>query len=307
MANIKNWLLAFRLRTLPLSLTPVIAGSGMAYKDHTLKPEIFVFTLLTALFLQILSNLANDYGDFIKGTDNENRIGEKRALQSGIISKQSMKIALWIFGLLSFFSGIILLTLSYDLIQTQGISIMLALGVACIVAAITYTIGKKSYGYIGLGDFFVIIFFGLIGVAGSYYLQTGKLHGLVLLPALSVGFFSAAVLNINNMRDYANDKNFGKKTLVVIMGVNRAKKYHALLLTSAMLCMIAYSYIQTPQQGELIQFLYLITFPVFILNMIDIYENDNPNKLDNKLKPLALAAFTCSLLFAAGLIIAYYK
>lgn len=307
MTKINNWLVAFRVRTLPLSLAPVITGTGLAYKDSFINPVVFTFTLLTTLFLQILSNLANDYGDFIKGIDNNMRVGEKRALQSGMISKQEMKKSVVFFSILSFISGMLLLFFSIDVIHLRGLIIMLCIGIACIAAAITYTIGKKSYGYMGLGDLFVILFFGIIGVYGSYFLQTGKLTYSVLLPAFSIGLFSAAVLNINNLRDYNNDKAHGKKTLVVIMGVKKAKNYHALILTLGMLAMIAFSYMQAPKQGELVQFIYLVTFPIFIMNIIDVFETYKPQKLDTKLKPLALAILMCALLFATGLMLAYYK
>ena len=202
----KKWIKAARLRTLPLSVSGIILGSACAYQavpSHSNFWLIFGLCLLTTLFFQVLSNYANDYGDAVKGTDNENRVGPQRAIQSG--SKQAMKKAIAVTAVLGMLSSVAVVYFSFGKENFVQAVVYLVLAVACIGAAIKYTVGSSAYGYRGLGDVFVFLFFGLVSTLGSYYLYTHLLDLKVLFPATALGLLSAAVLNMNNMRDVEND------------------------------------------------------------------------------------------------------
>ena len=229
------WIAALRLRTLPLSWAGIVAGTAMAVREGNWRPGVFALSLLTASLYQILSNLANDYGDGVKGTDDHRRQGPLRAVQSGIISPDEMKRAIVLTVILSVMSTLALLVTAFGRIDTMFIAYFL-LGLAAVWAAIKYTVGRKAYGYAGLGDLFVLIFFGCVAVCGSYYLYTGKWNPAVIYPALAIGLMSVAVLNLNNMRDRETDLRSGKITLAVKLGHNNAFAYHrALLLISFLL------------------------------------------------------------------------
>src|SRR5688572_11573408 len=239
--NVRIWLQAFRLRTLPLALSCIAMGGFLAASANAFQWDIFFLCILTTIFLQILSNLANDYGDTIHGADSADRKGPSRAVQSGAISPRQMRNAVVIFVLLSLVAGISLLIVSFG-INWKSILFFLCLGLLSILAAIAYTVGKKPYGYIGLGDFSVLIFFGLVGVMGSYYLFTKQITWYEILPALSCGFFSIAVLNINNIRDIDSDRKAGKFSIPVRIGRDRAIVYHWFLLISGWICALLYTF-----------------------------------------------------------------
>lgn len=303
MTKLKTWVHAFRLRTLPLSFSGIILGSFIAYSHSLFDSCIFGFAMLTTVLFQVLSNLANDLGDTLKGADNMERVGPERAVQSGKITVNEMKRAVGIFGLLSFCSASVLIYLSSSGKPSAFWIIYGGLAALCILAAITYTIGKKAYGYLGLGDFFVFIFFGLVSVIGVYYLyvpgvvlEQGTIYWELLLPASIIGFLSAAVLNLNNMRDRVNDQKVGKKTLVVKIGGDVAKLYHSVLVLAAILCMFFYVKNYYPSN----KWMYLLAVPglVLILHLRKVmgirYEKD----FDPELKKVALSAFSASILFA---------
>jgi len=297
MSKTKAWIHAFRLRTLPLSLSSIILGSLIAASIDKFNSYIFILAITTTLFLQILSNLANDLGDSISGADNDNRIGPDRAVQSGIISKKEMKNMLFIFVILSLVSGSFLIYEAAQIITFQQALVIFAIGILAILAAINYTVGKNPYGYMGFGDLFVFIFFGLVGVIGSYFLHTGYLDWYILFPAASVGLLSAGVLNLNNMRDIENDSLTGKRTLVVKIGSKAAKNYHLIILTLAMLFAIIYSILN---YTSLYQFVYLLSFPLILRNINIVIANQIPRDLDPELKKLALSCFFFSLSFGIG-------
>ena len=207
--NTKAWLHAFRLRTLPLSLSCIGMAGFLAAAAGKFDLVLFLLCCITTIFLQVLSNLANDYGDSIHGADHAERKGPTRAVQSGAISLSQMRNAVILFSLLSLVSGVMLLLLSFGT-DWLAIFFFFGLGLLSILAAIGYTVGKKPYGYIGLGDISVLIFFGLVGVMGSFYLFTHQISWLEVLPALSCGLFSIAVLNVNNIRDIDSDRMAGK-------------------------------------------------------------------------------------------------
>ncbi len=291
------WIEAFRLRTLPLALSAIFVGSFLAFADGHYNIQVFGLAVLTTLLLQILSNLANDYGDLLKGTDNDNRIGPKRAVQSGQISLRQIKSAIILFAILSFVTGLGLLYVSLGNHFLSAL-LFLALGIAAIAASIKYTAGSHAYGYQGLGDIFVFIFFGLVAVLGTYYLNSLYFHWRLLLPASAMGFLSAGVLNLNNMRDMDNDRASGKHTIASLLGYGKARIYHALLVISAMVFMTVYILLFF---HSIWNFLFLLTIPLFIRDLIQIFNTQDKALLDPFLKRLALSTLLFSLLFGVGI------
>ena len=256
-----KWIKAARLRTLPLSLAGIIMGGALSY-CNTFNSTVFWLCIATATAFQVLSNFANDYGDFAKGTDNEDRIGPKRTMQAGLISKKEMRNALILTSVISLALGGYLSYLGTQLMETKFLILFLALGIASVVAAIKYTVGKNAYGYSGMGDIFVFLFFGLVGVLGSKFLISGGVEWLDLLPAMSIGFFSVAVLNLNNMRDENNDKANNKNTLVVKMGLKKSKIYHFVALIKGMTFLLIFSILNFSSTW---QFLYILPFALLLI------------------------------------------
>jgi len=297
---IKHYIEAARLRTLPLSISGIIVGSFIAASQGFFNWLICLLALLTTVGFQIISNFANDYGDGIKGTDNDNRVGPKRAIQSGIISPKQMLNAIKVSIVITFLIAILLIYVSFKKEDFLNIFIFLILGIASIIAAIKYTVGKKAYGYSGLGDVFVFLFFGLLSVVGSYYLFAKHLNIELFLPAISVGLLSVGVLNLNNMRDRASDVISGKNTLVVKIGENSAKHYHYLLLFTAFITAIIYVIINFQNY---FQFLFLIAFIPIIKHALVVYNNKRPKLLDSELKKLALSTFLFAILFGISLLL----
>jgi len=276
-------------------------GSVLAFKENSFNLSIFLLALLTTLCLQVLSNLANDYGDAVKGTDNENRLGPVRAVQSGLISKESMFKGVIIASILSLVSGVLLLLVSFSSFDLQFI-LFLVLGILSIIAAIKYTVGKNAFGYMSLGDVFVFLFFGWLGVAGVYYLHIQDFNWIILLPATSIGLFSAGVLNLNNLRDIDNDRENNKITIAVRLGNNRARYYHLLLLVLAWFCHILY----VISIGDSIwEWLFVLSIPLFILNVRKALTHKDPKELIPSLKQLALGTFIFTTLYALGVILSH--
>ncbi|MBB6461259.1 1,4-dihydroxy-2-naphthoate polyprenyltransferase [Flammeovirga kamogawensis] len=296
----KAWIQAFRLRTLPLALSSIILGSFLAYGNEPtfFSWEIVGLCVLTTIFLQVLSNLANDYGDSVHGADHEEREGPSRAVQSGKISLGAMKMAIIIFSGLSLSSGLYLLYVSLS--SWTEFAYFLGLGVLSIIAAITYTAGKKPYGYAGLGDISVFIFFGLVGVIGSYYLQIKSFDLLLFLPASACGFLAVAVLNVNNIRDIKSDISAGKKSVPVRIGRKWAILYHWVLLFGALICASAYVFYTYTSP---FQWLFILTFPLLRRNGNAITKFTEPKDLDPYLKQMALTSLLFSLTFGVGQIL----
>lgn len=299
MAKIASWIKAFRLRTLPLALASIVMGSFLAIHDGVYSWTVISLCVATTLFLQILSNLANDYGDSQKGTDNVNRIGPKRTVQSGEIKPGQMKTAIIVFVVLSLLSGIILLYSAFNSDIWNWI-IFFLIGVGAIAAAIKYTVGKKAYGYSGYGDLFVFLFFGLTGVLGTYYLNTQIIRWDIFLPATSIGCFSVGVLNLNNMRDVKNDLQSGKRTVVSKLGLQRAMLYHEFLIHSGGIAATIYVVLNYSSPWNL---LYMILMPVFLLDLVKIHKVTDPAKLDPFLKRLAISTLLFSIVYGIGLIL----
>ncbi len=300
MNSTRIWIKAFRLRTLPLAMSATILGSFLGYAENRFKWGVFIFGSLTTLLLQVLSNLANDYGDAKKGTDNENRLGPLRVTQSGLVSRKQIRGMIGFFVFLSLVSGSLLIWFGLRGGDLMVYSIFFILGFSAIFAAIKYTIGKRPYGYVGFGDIMVFIYFGILGVAGTYFLHTQSLHLSILLPASSVGLFSAGVLNLNNLRDHENDAANGKNTLVVRMGVSWAKTYHVILLLSALVLAVLYTILYFNSYYQLI---FLLPLPLLISDINNVITNTVPVELNAELKKLAMATLLFSLSFGLGLIL----
>lgn len=296
--NIKAWIEAFRLRTLPLALSSIAMGGFLAASAESFKWSIFLLCVTTTIFLQVLSNLANDYGDSVNGADHAGRKGPLRAVQTGTISPLQMKSAIILFVLLSLTSGISLLLISFGW-DLNALLFFFGLGVLSIGAAIAYTVGKKPYGYIGLGDFSVLIFFGLVGVMGSYYLFTKSISWLEILPALSCGFFSIGVLNINNIRDIESDRAAGKFSIPVRIGKEKAVLYHWFLLAGGITASIVYAIISYHSP---LQFLFCLTILLFFRNGLAVSQKSSA-ELDPYLKQMALTTLLFVILFGVGLMV----
>jgi len=294
MPTLKSWLLAARLRTLPLSISGILMGTGMALRDDFFNWTIFILALITTLGFQILSNFANDYGDGVKGTDNEDRIGPARTLQSGLLSPADLKRGMWFMALFTLIVAICLIYTAFGSAHFILSLIFFFLGLAAIGAAIKYTVGKSAYGYRGLGDVFVFIFFGLVGVLGSYFLYAQKLTLLHFLPAVSIGLLSVAVLHLNNMRDRLTDQKVGKRTLAVILGATKSKQYHYGLLMIALLAWAGYLQLT---QAKGIYYMSLLIFIPLVIHIKKVIRTKEPAALDPELKKVALTTFVLSLIF----------
>ncbi|WP_414849064.1 1,4-dihydroxy-2-naphthoate polyprenyltransferase [Kosakonia quasisacchari] len=292
------WLESLRPKTLPLAFAAIVVGTVLAWWQGYFDPLVAVLALITAGLLQILSNLANDYGDAVKGSDKPDRIGPLRGMQKGVISLAQMKRALMIVIVLSCISGLLLVTAAT---QTMADFIgFLALGGLSIIAAITYTIGKRPYGYLGLGDISVLLFFGWISVMGSWYLQTHMLIPVVILPATACGLLATAVLNINNLRDIESDRENGKNTLVVRLGPVNARRYHAGLLVGALLCLALFNLFSLQ---SLWGWLFVLAAPLLIKQARFVLRELDPRAMPPMLERTVKGALLTKLLFVLGIII----
>ena len=295
--DLKLWVSAMRLRTLPLSVSGIIIGACLAHYNGFFKLNIFVLALCTTISLQILSNLANDYGDGIKGTDNKDRIGPERALQSGRITPAQMFHAIKVNIILVIFFAFTLIFNAFGLNNFLYSMLYFVLGGLSIAAAVKYTVGESAYGYRALGDLFVFIFFGLVSVFGSYFLFAKQIDHVLFLPAISVGLLSVSVLNLNNMRDIESDKKSNKITLAVKFGKKGAKIYHTVLLLSAIIISFLFGLFYYSSPFNLI---FVVTFIPLIAHIIKVLKNKDSKLLDSQLKVLALTTFAFSVLLGIG-------
>ncbi len=287
----ENWLKAARLRTLPLSVSGVLLGGAYANYQEKFDILIFVFSLLTTISFQVLSNFANDYGDGIKGTD-KNRVGEQRMVAGGFISAQQMKRVVIYNSILSFFLSIILIYLSFGKDNFLLSLLFLILGIASITAAIKYTVGKSAYGYSGFGDIFVFIFFGLVAVIGSNFLYTKQIDFKLLLPAFAIGMMSIAVLNLNNMRDIDNDKIAGKNTLIVKFGSKFGLMYQRFLLIGGLILVHVFMIFVLKNKFPII---ITLAYGFLFVHLKYLKNVANPREIDTELKKIALLTFFISL------------
>lgn len=274
-------------------------GGFLASSAGAFRWDIFLLCVSTTIFLQILSNLANDYGDSIHGADSADRKGPSRAVQSGAITATQMRNAVVLFIGLCLASGVSLLLIAFGF-NWNAILFFFGLGVLCILAAIAYTVGRKPYGYVGLGDVSVLIFFGFVGVLGSYYLFTKAVSWQQMLPALSCGLFSIGVLNINNIRDIESDRKAGKFSIPVRIGRQKAVVYHWLLLITGLVSALVYTIINYHSP---LQFLFVLSFPLFIKNGLAVSRKPS-EELDPYLKQMALSTLFFVITFGAGVVLA---
>lgn len=290
------WLHAVRLRTLPLALASIFAGSFLAFWKEAFRWEILLLASLTTIFLQILSNLSNDYGDTIHGADSQERQGPVRAVQSGLISLQEMKSAMYVFGALSLVSGILLILFAYQ--SWVVFLIFLGLGLLAIWAAISYTSGNNPYGYAGLGDLSVFLFFGLLGVLGTFFLHTQSFDLLSVLVAGALGCFSTAVLNINNIRDIDSDRKAGKMSIPVRIGKKAAILYNWALILGGYFMMIAFALLSQQPYSLLV----LLSLPLAIKVGMGVQQAQSSAETDPFLKKMAMSTLLSVLLFGIGLL-----
>lgn len=295
---IKHWIEAFRLRTLPLALASIGMGSFLAAADEGFRWEVLTLAALTTIFLQVLSNLANDYGDSQNGADSVDRQGPQRAVQSGAITPKSMLKGIIILAILSLISGLTLLYVAVGL--STLFWLFLGFGILSIIAAVTYTAGSRPYGYVGLGDASVFIFFGWLGVMGTYFLHTLSLDWSILLPATTCSCFAVAVLNINNIRDIQSDEKAGKITIPVRLGRDKAVIYHWTLLLIGIACATIYIVMEFE---HLWAFAFVLVLPLLLKNGQAVAQKTNPKELDPYLKQMALTTLLFVIVFGVGLLL----
>lgn len=286
---------AARLRTLPLSVSGVVVGTALANYHEKNDILIFILALMTTIAFQVTSNFANDYGDGVRGTDNEDRIGPQRALQSGLLTRKELKHGIYVSIGISLIFVMAVLYFSFGVENIEYFALFLVLGFLSIWAAVKYTVGDSAYGYKGLGDIFVFVFFGLLAVMGSMFLYTKSFTNYyALLPAITIGVLSTGVLNLNNLRDYKSDKKAHKNTLIVKMGFENGKNYHYILLLTGFISMLVFIMLNFESWHH---FLPLAAFvPVFV-HIRKVVNTQSPALLDPELKKLALSTFLMALLF----------
>ena len=298
--KLKMWWETARPKTLPLALASIFTGSALGYwaNPQGFNGLVMALCLLTTILLQVLSNFANDYGDHQKGSDTEERIGPLRGIQKGEISAKELKWGLILMVVASFLSGSFLIGIAYE--NLSGLLAFAGLGILAIVAAITYTVGAKPYGYMGLGDISVLVFFGLLGVGGTYYLQTHGIDSHIILPAIGSGLLASAVLNINNLRDIEQDAKAGKNTLAVRLGAYKGRVYHCILLSVAALCYLAFAVATAISWTN---YLFVLAMPLLAKHAIFVYRSQKPSELRPMLAQMSMISLLINILFSLGLLI----
>ena len=298
--KLKMWWETARPKTLPLALASIFTGSALGYwaNPQGFNGLVMALCLLTTILLQVLSNFANDYGDHQKGSDTEERIGPLRGIQKGEISAKELKWGLILMVVASFLSGSFLIGIAYE--NLSDLFAFAGLGILAIVAAITYTVGAKPYGYMGLGDISVLVFFGLLGVGGTYYLQTHSIDSHIILPAIGSGLLASAVLNINNLRDIEQDAKAGKNTLAVRLGAYKGRVYHCILLSVAALCYLAFALAMAISWTN---YLFVLAMPLLAKHAIFVYCSQQPSELRPMLAQMSMISLLINILFSLGLLI----
>lgn len=294
------WIKAARLRTIPLSVSGILIGSFAAYADGLFNIYIFLLSICTTISYQILSNFANDFGDGIKGTD-KNRVGPTRLIQSGQISKNNMIIGIKISVFVSFVLTVLLVYTSFKG-NIFNMTFFFFLGVLAIISAIKYTVGKNAYGYLGFGDFFVFTFFGLVSVMGSYFLYSSDLKVDLIFPSMTIGFLSAAVLNLNNMRDMRNDMMSKKNTIAVKLGAKNSKIYHYMLILLSIVNVLIFHFMT--EQNSLLNIVMVVSIiAVLFYHIFQVSILSKEIDFDKLLKPLVLTTFFYSLIISSNYIL----
>ncbi|AEC16966.1 1,4-dihydroxy-2-naphthoate octaprenyltransferase [Gallibacterium anatis UMN179] len=290
------WFETARPKTLPLAIASIVTGSALAYYYHQFNGTIALLALITATLLQIVSNFANDYGDHIKGSDTEERIGPLRGIQQGAITFSQLRLGLILVTLASMISGAALIAVACQ--TWNDVLAFIVLGILAIIASITYTVGKKPYGYMGLGDVSVFIFFGLLGVCGTFYLQSHLLNWAMVLPAMMSGLLAVAVLNINNLRDIEQDKKSGKNTLIVRIGAVAGRYYHISLLILATLFALLFALYHFQHWYS---FIFILVLPLLAKHAVFVMNHRDALQLRPMLAQMAKLALLFNIIFSLGL------
>ena len=298
MKKIRYYIASMRLRTLPLSMSGVILGLMLAAADYQVRWDTIVLTLLTTAFLQILANVSNEYGDYKSGTDSSDRKGPAYSLTGGFLTENDFKVMIWIYIILCAVSGLALIKISFGTLIDLEPALMILLGAAAIKAATHYTLGKNPYGYRGLGDIYVFLFFGLVSVLGAYYVASHNLRPLMLLPASAIGLFSVGVLNVNNIRDMETDART-RKTIPLRIGERNAKIYQTALVAGGWICMTVFTFLRIPDPWH---FLFLATLPLFLIHIVGVWKKSG-KALDPMLPLLVMSTFAFSILGGLGFLV----
>lgn len=284
-----------RLRTLPLSMAGVLLGILLATADFRVDPWVAVLILLTTVCLQILSNLSNELGDVLHGTDTEDRKGPQYGLNSGVLSIREMKGLIALFVVLCILSGTAMTLLSFGTLWDLTSILVLLMGAGAIMGAMKYTLGRNPYGYRGLGDVYVFLFFGLVAVLGSYFVASHTLFWRLLLPGAAIGCFSVGVLNVNNIRDMETDAA-NRVTVAIRLGERKAKVYQTVLIVAGWLLMLAYCQLRMFSWWH---HLFVLTLPLFILHLRGVWKRTGKH-LDPMLPLLVMSTFLFCLLAGIG-------
>lgn len=287
---------SMRLRTLPLSLSGVVLGILLAVADYHVRPATAVLIMLTTVCLQILSNLSNELGDVLHGTDTADRQGPRYGLNGGEMTVRDMRLLIGLFVALSIAFGLWMIKVSYGtLLCMDGVCLML-LGAAAILGAMKYTLGRNPYGYRGLGDLFVFLFFGLVSVLGSYFVASHAFpHPFLLLPASAIGCFSVGVLNVNNIRDMKTDAA-NRTTVALRLGPKGARIYQTVLIVLGWVLLLTFSFLRYLDPWH---FLFVITLPLYVEHLRGVWKRQD-SELDPMLPLLVSATFLLALLMGFG-------
>lgn len=296
-AVIKPWIVSLRLRTLPLSASCIIMGSFLAAYKGNFDFVVLILALVTTLLLQILSNLSNEYGDMVKGTDSAGRVGPERSIQRGEITLPQMKNGILLTAIITSVTGTALVIYATEVFYTL---IFILAGIAAIIAAVKYTVGEKPYGYRAMGDLFVFIFFGPVGVTGTFFLHSGFISADIFLPSMTSGLISVAVLNLNNMRDTENDLKHGKITLAILLGNKESRLYHLLIISVAITASVIFAALNS---FSAVKYIYLVTFIPLIMSLFKVLKYTDPSSLDPELKKTAVSNLLHTIVFGIVLLI----
>ena len=286
---------SMRLRTLPLSTGGVILGILLATADYKVDVWVAVLIVLTTVCLQILSNLSNELGDVLHGTDTADRKGPQYGLNSGVLTIGEMKGMIAVFVGLCMLSGTAMTVLSFGTLWDLTSILVLLMGAAAIMGAMKYTLGRNPYGYRGLGDVYVFLFFGLVAVLGGYFVACHTLFWRLLLPGAAIGCFSVGVLNVNNIRDRETDAA-NRVTVAIRLGERNAKIYQTILIVLGWILMLAYCQLRMFSWWH---YLFVLTLPLFILHLRGVWKRTG-KALDPMLPLLVISTFLFCLLAGVG-------
>lgn len=296
MSKLTSTVSSMRLRTLPLSLAGVLLGALLSVAEYRVRFVVVLLLCLTTVCLQILSNLSNELGDVLHGTDTADRQGPSYGLNGGALTVGGMKRLIGLFVVLCCLFGAAMIRVSFGTFLCLESILLLVLGAAAIVAAMRYTLGRNPYGYRAKGDFYVFVFFGLVSVLGAYFVCAHTIHSwMLLLPASAIGFFSMGVLNVNNIRDMRTDAP-NRITVAMKLGLHGARIYQTVLISLGWACMTVYTLLRLPDWRH---WLFVLTLPLYVVHLRGVWTHTE-RELDRYLPMLVLSTFAFALLAGAG-------